>query len=204
MREVNIAQSANILALTRSSHRTRSTTNHLTLFAFLKEAIAHAGVRFVLGEAVMENLVGIVQGLRGRTADTIYDLFFAERRGVAAIVVHWSDFAQAYLKRDAFRFLFGGFLRQREVKAQCLRLIKQRREAFKVKALDDILKMHEANIEIDFKKVVFAKVRKGFFESSLTFIIHNNQDRKLEFWLPESEVDRTEQLITAIFPNKLK
>ena len=81
----------------------------------------------------MENIIGVVQGLRGRTADIIYDLFFAEKRVVAAVVLYFSDLTDIYGKISPMTFLFGNLSEHSEIKLRSLRLIDERRSGFQGK-----------------------------------------------------------------------
>ena len=58
----------------------------------------------------------VVQGLKHRTTDTIYDLFFTEGKFVAAIVFHPSDLVNMYPKADLLSILIGSVLQKREIK----------------------------------------------------------------------------------------
>ena len=55
----------------------------------------------------MDDVVGVLKGVRGRTVDTVYDLFFTDKRMVAAILVHPSDFNDIYGKIDLTTIVFG-------------------------------------------------------------------------------------------------
>lgn len=77
----------------------------------------------------MESVVGVLEGVRGRTVDTVYDLFFSDKRMMAAILIHPSDFNDIYGKPDLMSLVFGNFHQQRAVKMRSLYLIESRRSA---------------------------------------------------------------------------
>ena len=110
----------------------------------------------------MEDIVGVIQGLKGRTTDIVYDLFFSEKRVVAAVVLYFSDLADIYKKFNLGTMLFGNLPEHREIKVRSLRLMDERRLALKDKTLDEILTLHRANLEIDYENIVSVSIRKGW------------------------------------------
>lgn len=152
----------------------------------------------------MENIVGVVQGLRGRTKDIIYDMFFAEKRVVAAVVLYFSDLTDIYGKISPLTFLFGNLSEHSEIKMRSLRLMNERRLAFKDKTLDEILALHRANLEIDYDNVVSVTVKKGLMQTSLEFVVQGPQEKKIDFRLEESQIAEVEGLIKKVLPNKTR
>jgi hypothetical protein len=154
--------------------------------------------------AKLENIVGVVQGLKGRTADIIYDLFFAEKRVVAAVVLYFSDLTDIYGKISIMTLLFGNFSQHGEVKMRSARLMNERRLAFKDKTLDEILALHKASMEIGYDNVVSVTVKRGLMQTSLEFVVQGSPEKKIDFRLEESQIGEVEELIRKVLPNKIK
>jgi len=152
----------------------------------------------------LENVIGIIQGLRGRTSDTVYDLFFAEKRVVAAIVLHFSDLTDIYRKINGWTLLFGNWSERNQAKMRSSRLVEERRLAFKDKTLDEILASHRANVEIVYDNVVCVTVKKGLLQTSLKFVVQGDPEKKISFWLGESQTAEVEDLIKRVLPSKIR
>lgn len=152
----------------------------------------------------MEDVVGVLRGVKGRTVDTVYDLFFTEKRMVAAILIHPSDFNDIYGKIDLTTLVFGNFLKQRAVKMRSFELIESRRSAFEKKTVDEILALHRSNFEIEYGNVISVTVRKGFLTKSLEFTVQNPSGKKVSFSLEESQIAEAEQLVRKVLPGKAK
>jgi hypothetical protein len=152
----------------------------------------------------LENIIGVVQGLKGRTKDIVYDLFFAENRVVAAVVLYFSDLTDIYGKINAITFLFGNQSEHSEIKIRSARLMDERRLAFKEKTLDEILASHRANMEIDYANVVSVTVKEGLLQTSLRFVVQGTPEKKIDFWLEESQMAEVEELIKKVLPNKVR
>jgi len=152
----------------------------------------------------LESVVGVIQGLRGRTSDIVYDLFFSEKRVVAAIVLHFSDLSDIYRKIDGWTLLFGSFSERSQVKMRSSRLMEERRLAFKGKTLDEILALHGANVEIVYENVISATVKRGLLQTSLKFAVQGNSKKEISFWLGDSQVAEVESLISRVLPSKIR
>lgn len=152
----------------------------------------------------LEDIVGVIQGLKGRTADIIYDLFFSEKRVVAAVVLYFSDLADIYGKFNLGTMLFGNLAERREVKMRSLKLMDERRLAFKNKILDEILASHRANLEIDYEDVVSVTIRKGLLETSLEFTVQRHPQKKIDFRLERRQAAGVQVLINRVLPDKVK
>jgi hypothetical protein len=152
----------------------------------------------------LENIVGTVQGLRGRIKDIIFDLFFAEKRVVAAVVLYFSDLTDIYGKISLITFLFGNQSEHSEIKLRSARLMNERRLAFKDKTLDEISALHNASMKIDYENIVSVTIKKGLVQTSLRFVLKGPPEKKIDFWLEESQVAEVEDLIKKVLPNKIK
>lgn len=152
----------------------------------------------------LENITGVIQGLKGRTTDIVFDLFFSEKRVVAAVVLHFSDRTDIYRKFSLMTMLFGNLPEHGEIKMRSLKLMDERRLAFKGKTLDEILASHRANLEIDYENIVSVTVRKGLLETSLEFTVQGQPERKIDFWLDRKQVAEVEGLIKRVLPDKVK
>jgi hypothetical protein len=152
----------------------------------------------------LENIVGVVQGLRGRTTDIIYDLFFAEKRVVAAVVLYFSDLTDIYGKINVMTFLFGNLAEHSEIKMRSERLMNERRLAFKDKTLDEILTLHRANLNIDYDNIVSVTIKKGLLQTSLEFVVQGPPEKKIDFRLEESQIAEVEGLMKKVLPNKTR
>jgi hypothetical protein len=80
----------------------------------------------------------------------------------------------------------------------------ERRLAFQNNALDEILALHKANMEIDYENVVSVTVKKGLLETSLEFVVQRHPEKKIDFWLEESQIVEVEGLIKRVLPNKVR
>ncbi|HUW47985.1 MAG TPA: hypothetical protein VMW36_04485 [Patescibacteria group bacterium] len=145
----------------------------------------------------------VVQGLKHGTTDTIYDLFFTESKFVAAIVLHYSDLANMYLKPDLPSLLIGSALRQREIKVRQLRLLDERRLAFKDKTADEILTMHRANFAVGYQNVIAVRIRKGLVTTSLEFVI-GHPETKISFWIERNQIAEVEEVVRRFLLYKLR
>jgi len=152
----------------------------------------------------LEDIVGVMQGVKGRTSDIVYDLFFAEKRMVAAVVLYFSDLTGPHGGISLKTLLFGTLFTRRGIKMRSLKLMDERRLALKDKSLDEISALHRANLEIDYEDVVSVSVRKGFLETSLEFVVKRRAVKKIDFWLEGSQVAEVEGLINRVLPNKVK
>lgn len=146
----------------------------------------------------------VVQGLKHGTTDTIYGLFFTENKFVAAIVLHHSDFTDMYLKPDPLSLIVGGGLKEREIKFRRLKLMEEKRLAFKDKTTDEILTMHRANFEMDYQNVVAVRIRKGLLTISLEFVVRGHPETKMSFWIERNQIAEVEEAVRRFLPNKLR
>jgi len=150
----------------------------------------------------LENIIEVIEGLTGFTTDTIYDLFFAEKRVIAAIVLHNSDLTEMYKKPNPLSFLFGGWFESKEFKMRSTKLIDERRRTFKRKTLNEILTMHKANMEIDYENIISATIKKGLLTTSLEFKVQKHPKKKIKFSLKRSQIAEVKRVISKILPMK--
>ena len=151
----------------------------------------------------LENIIETLPGLKGGTTDTIYDLFFAEKRMIAAIVLHPSDLTEIYLKQKPLTlFLLGNAFTSREVKMRSIKLIEERRIAFKDKTLDEILTMHKASMEIDYGNISSVTIKKGLLSTSLEFKVENYSKKQINFSFNGSRIAEVEKVANKIFQAK--
>jgi len=146
----------------------------------------------------------LVQGLKHGTTDTIYDLFFTESKFVAAIVFHYSNLANMYPKPDILSLLFGSVLERREIKVRQLKLMDERRLAFKDKTADEILTMHRANFEVDYQSVIAVRIRKGLVTTSLEFVVQVGPETTISFWIERNQIAEVERVVRRFLPSKLR
>jgi hypothetical protein len=152
----------------------------------------------------LEGVVGALKGVRGRTFDTVYDLFFTDKRVIAAILIHPSDFNDIYRKTDLGKVLLGGSPQEWAVKKRSLNLIESRRSAFANKTIDEILALHWSNLEIDYENISYVTVGKGLLKKSLKFAVKNPPGKKFSFSLEESQIAEAEELVKKVLPGKTK
>ena len=150
----------------------------------------------------MEDVVGVLKGVRGRTVDTVYDLFFTDKRIIAAILIHPSDFNDIYGKIDLTTLVFGNFPKQRAAKMRSLNLIESRRAAFANKTVDEILALHRSNFGIDYENILYVTVKKGLLTKSLEFGVKNPPQKKVNFSLEEGQIAEAEELVKKVLPGK--
>ena len=149
-------------------------------------------------------IVGALKGVRGRTVDTVYDLFFPDKRMIAAILTHPSDFNDIYAKINLTNIVFGNSTKLRAVKMRSLDLIESRRSAFTNKTADEILALHRSNLEIDYENIISVTVKKGFLTKSLEFAVQNPPGKKVSFSLEENQIAEAEELAKKVLPGKAK
>ena len=149
-------------------------------------------------------IVGALKGVRGRTVDTVYDLFFTDKRMIAAILTHPSDFNDIYAKINLTNLVFGNSTKLRAVKMRSLDLIESRRSAFTNKTADEILALHRSNLEIDYENIIHVTVKKGLLTKSLEFAVQNPPGKKVSFSLEENQIAETEELLKKVLPGKTK
>lgn len=156
--------------------------------------MAVAGIEMVQ----LEDLVGVIRAVKRRTIDIVYDLFYSDKRVVAAVVLHYSDFSDVYRKHDPITLLFGNAYERRQIRTKSSRLMEERRLAFKDKTLDAILNMHEANMEMPYENVSWVTIRKGFLGRSLDFMVRMHPKKKISFSLKRSQVKEARRLLGTI------
>lgn len=152
----------------------------------------------------LESIVGVLKGLKGRTTDTVYDLFFTERRVIAIIVLHPSDFSRQYGKRDPTTLVVGGYFKQREIKVRSLQLMDERRSALEGKTADEVLASHKNNVEIEYENVTSVRIKKGILGTSLELAVQNPPGRKINFSLDGAQVGEAEGLIKKVLADKAR
>ena len=150
----------------------------------------------------MEDVVGVLRGVKGRTVDTVYDLFFTDKRIIAALLIHPSDFNDIYGKIDLTTLVFGNFPKQRAAKMRSLNLIESRRAAFANKTVDEILALHRSNFGIDYENILYVTVKKGLLTKSLEFGVKNPPQKKVNFSLEEGQIAEAEELVKKVLPGK--
>jgi hypothetical protein len=152
----------------------------------------------------LEDIVGVLRGAKGRTVDTVYDLFFTDERMVAAILVHPSDFNDIYGKIDLMAIVFGNFPKQRAVRMRSLELVESRRSAFERKGVDQILVLNRFSFEIDYENIIYVMIRKGFLTKALEFAVQNPPGKKVRFSLEQNQIAEAEELVRKVLPGKAK
>lgn len=148
----------------------------------------------------LENVIEVLQGLTGETTDTIYDLFFAEKRVIAVIVLHHSDLSETYQNHDLLSLFVGGWLKHWESKVQATKLMDERRQAFKEKSLDEILTLHRASLEIKYENIASIAVRKSLLATWLEFKVQKPPNKKIKFLLKKDQIAEVERVINRILP----
>lgn len=151
----------------------------------------------------LENVIEIIHGLTGETTDTIYDLFFSEKRVIAAIVLHHSDLSEIYQKHNLLSIFVGRGLEYFEAKIQATRLMEERRQAFKGKNLNEILALHKASREINYDDITSVTIKKGVLAMWLEFKVRKPMNGKIKFMLKREQIAEVERVIGRILPSKL-
>jgi len=146
----------------------------------------------------------VVEGLKYRTIDTLYDLFFTDDRFVAAIVLHPSDLSKMYSKHSFSTILIGGTINEAEIKALKLKVTEERREEFKDKTVDEILAMHKANFEVKYRDVRSITLKKGLLTSFLKFLLMGPPETEISFWIDRKQIPDIEETVRKFLPNRLK
>ncbi len=148
-------------------------------------------------------VIEVLQDLKGEVTDTIYDLFFTEKGIIAAIVLHYSDSMERYHRPGLLTIFLGNGLRRAEIKRQSMRLIEERRQAFKNKTPEEILTTHRANVKIDYENIISVATKKGLLSASLEFLLQNYPRKKIQFSLQNSRIAEVERVINKILPSKV-
>lgn len=150
----------------------------------------------------MEKIVEVLRGLEGGTTDTIYDLFFTDRRVIAAIVLHHSDYSDMYMKHNPLTSMFiGGMWRSKEINMRSGKLMDERRRAFEHMTPEEILKSHRANKEIGYEDIMSVNIRKGFLTTALEFNIQTQPLKKIKFSLKKGKIAEAERVIEKNIPS---
>ncbi len=152
----------------------------------------------------LDGVVGVLKGVRGRTFDIVYDLFFTDKRIVAAILIHPADFNDIYRKTDLGKVLLGGSAQEWAVKRRSLDLIESRRSASANKTVDEILALHWSNLEIAYENISYVTVGRGLLKKSLKFAVKNPPGKTFSFSLEESQIAEAEELVKKVLPGKAR
>lgn len=152
----------------------------------------------------LENTVGVLKGLRGRWSDLIYDLFFTERRAIAAVVLDPSDFEEEYRKSDLTTLVVGGYIKQREIKIRTLHLMEERRSAFEGKTADELLASNKTNLEMNYGNIASVRIKKGLLGTCLEFTLRNPSGKKIDFSVEGRKRSEAESLVKKALPTKAK
>jgi len=152
----------------------------------------------------LEDIIGVLKGLRGRTIDTVYDLFFTDKRIIAAILIHPSDFNDIYGKIDLTTLVLGGLPKERAVKMRSLDLTESRRSDFADKTVDEILALHRSNFQIDYENIIYVTVKKGLLTRCLEIALKNPPGKRLNFSLEKDQVTEAEELAQTVLTGKEK
>jgi len=148
----------------------------------------------------LKNMVDVLQGVAGRTSDTIYDLFFSEKKVVFAILLRPSDLARMY-KPDLLSVFVGRPLISEEIKTRSKKLIEKRRLSLKNKNVDEILAMDQANTQLTFEEIESVKIRNSFLSTYLEFRVGKQGKRKIVLSLKRSQVAEAERILSKVFPS---
>ena len=86
-----------------------------------------------------------------------------------------------------------------------MKLLDERRLAFKDKPADEILAMHRANFEVDYQNVIAVRIRKGLVTTSLEFVVQGHHpETKISFWIERNQITEVEEVVRRFLPNKLR
>jgi len=147
----------------------------------------------------LEKIVEVLRGLEGGTTDTIYDLFFTDKRVIAAIVLHHSDSSDMYMKHNPLTSMFiGGMWKSKEINMRSGKLLDERRRAFEHMSPEEIAKSHRANKEIDYDDIISVNIKKGFLTTALEFNIQTHPNKKIKFSLKKAKIAEAERVIDKI------
>jgi hypothetical protein len=152
----------------------------------------------------MEKSVGFLEGVRGHTYDTIYDLLFTTKRVIALIVQHPADVP---FKFGVTELLFGGQtarrLRRFERKNSSA---EDRLSTYQEKTLEELLAGHRFNFEIPYSTVMTIKMTRRFLDTRLKFHIDSPSiiGHAIQFTLAEDQVHNAQKLLNLVLPLKAK
>jgi len=152
----------------------------------------------------LESVLGNLRGVGGKTYDTMYDLFFTNRRIIAAVLVRPSDFNNIYRKLDLGKAWIGGTPRMVAAKERSLALIKSRRSDFANKSAEEILALHRLSFEIKYEDIDHVILKKGLLKKALDFTLKNPLGKKISFSIEESQITDAEELVKKVLPEKAK
>jgi hypothetical protein len=151
-------------------------------------------------------IIDTVEDVMGQTSDTRYDLLFTTSQVIAAIVLHPSDLTPVYTKRAGLQELaLGAAMRMRQVQALSRKIENERRQGFKNKTPDEILRTHRASFKISYKDILSAKVIEGLFGVRLEFDAYamNGIRRKFKFKLHTADQENVRRLLNLTLPGKV-
>ena len=151
-----------------------------------------------------KRIVGVVEGVTGQTYDTHYDLFFTGNSVVAAVVLHPSDLTGTCEARRFEELLIGSVLRRQELRAWSRRLEEERRQSYRNKTIQEVLRTHSSSFEIPYDHIVSARVSHTILGSVLEFVTatENGTRRRVKFRPRRDHLARVENLLSLVLPDK--
>jgi hypothetical protein len=151
----------------------------------------------------MERSLGSLDGVRGHTYDSIFDLLFTTERVIALIVQHPTDVSQKF----GFTELFLG----EKLARQLERFDKKKSEeepapAYKDKTFDELLADHRFNFEIPYRIVTTVEITHGLLQRRLKFHLKGSSivERTIHFTLAKKQVPEAQNLLHLALPLKIK
>ena len=120
-----------------------------------------------------------------------YDIFFTNRRIIAATVFSTSDLSDL-TPLAGMQMMSWKKTRQ------------QRRDQFKGKTLDEILNLHKDSFELPFDKIKSIKVEKGLSKGKIVVnVLWEGKIETIKLKIPKKHANQLDQLIKTYLPGKV-
>ncbi len=121
-----------------------------------------------------------------------YDLFFTNRRIIAAAVFSQSDLSD-FMPAAGFESMF-----------KWKKTRKERRNNFKGKNPDELLNLHKDNYEIPYENVKSIKIKKGVIGAKLIAdVIWQGNIQTLNLKIPKKKVENIQSLLNTYLSTKV-
>ena len=124
-----------------------------------------------------------------------YDLFFTDKRIIAAVIFSTSDLSRISVD------VVSGF----EIAMKWKKLREERRKAFKNKTPEEILRMHPESFEIPYKCIKSVKIKKGLLGASMEIeVFYEGEVKKVKLPIPKAKAEEVKSFLKSRLGEKVK
>jgi len=150
----------------------------------------------------VEQLIGLIAGVRVHTYDTIYDMLVTTERVVLVLIQHPQDVSTSPGMAELF---LGRWLANRREQAERAKLAENRRQACQDMKLDQVLARDPRNFQLPYGDIVSVRVGKGLLGADIVFHITPSEgdSRQLRLFLAKNQVHEANRLLGQAIPLKL-